>query len=221
MVYSHIHLYKDMHNLKDNAAVKAKKGFGTTFPYRPLNRRTHCRPGRRSYRANPSSGDRPRNGEYSPRLLLEKGHDVHAVELDSESIDYLRSHLPELGKQAAQSRLLCLELRDPVPRKDSRFCLTGNYPYNISSQIFFRLLEYKDQIPLCTGMLQRSGTAVASKRTETYGILSVLLQAWYDVEYLFTVNEHASLPPKVKSGVIRLRRNSRTNLGCDEESSSK
>ncbi len=218
MVYSHIHLYKDMHNLKDNAAVKAKKALGQHF----LTDLSIA--ARIADTADEAIGQIPLL-EIGPgmgvltRLLLEKGHDVHAVELDSESIDYLRSHLPELGNKLHKADFLRLELETLFP-KGQPFCLTGNYPYNISSQIFFRLLEYKDQIPLCTGMLQREvAQRLASKPgPKTYGILSVLLQAWYDVEYLFTVDEHVfSPPPKVKSGVIRLRRNSRTNLGCDEE----
>ena len=99
------------------------------------------------------------------------------------------------------------------------FCLIGNYPYNISSQIFFRVLEAKDRIPLCSGMLQRevAERLAAKEGGRTRGILSVLLQAWYDIEYLFTVGETVfNPPPKVKSAVIRLRRNAVEHLDCDE-----
>ena len=100
------------------------------------------------------------------------------------------------------------------------FVLTGNYPYNISSQIFFKMLDYRDLIPCCTGMLQKE---VAERLTsapgkKSYGILSVLLQAWYDTEYLFTVPESVfNPPPKVKSAVVRFRRNETTDLGCNEK----
>ncbi|MBQ7987940.1 MAG: 16S rRNA (adenine(1518)-N(6)/adenine(1519)-N(6))-dimethyltransferase, partial [Bacteroidaceae bacterium] len=99
------------------------------------------------------------------------------------------------------------------------FVLTGNYPYNISSQIFFKMLDYKDLIPCCTGMIQKEVAERIAARpgTKAYGILTVLIQAWYRVEYLFTVHEHVfNPPPKVKSAVIRLTRNDTAALGCDE-----
>ena len=97
--------------------------------------------------------------------------------------------------------------------------LIGNYPYNISSQIFFKMLEYKEYIPYCSGMIQKEvGERLAAQPgSKAYGILGILVQLWYDVEYLFTVSEHVfSPPPKVKSAVVRMRRNSRTQLECDE-----
>ena len=103
---------------------------------------------------------------------------------------------------------------------DAPFCVIGNYPYNISSQIFFKILEYKDRIPVCSGMIQKEvAERIASKPgKKAYGILSVLLQAYYDIEYLFTVDEHVfNPPPKVKSAVIRMTRNKRRRLDCDEE----
>ena len=99
------------------------------------------------------------------------------------------------------------------------FVLTGNYPYDISSQIFFKMLDNRDLIPCCTGMIQREvALRIASQPgTKAYGILSVLIQAWYDVEYLFTVDEHVfNPPPKVKSAVIRMTRNAVDHLDCDE-----
>lgn len=98
--------------------------------------------------------------------------------------------------------------------------LTGNYPYNISSQIFFKMLDYKDLIPCCTGMIQKEVAERIAARpgNKTYGILSVLIQAWYSVEYLFTVHEHVfNPPPKVKSAVIRMTRNETKELGCNEQ----
>ena len=99
------------------------------------------------------------------------------------------------------------------------FVLTGNYPYDISSQIFFKMLDNKELIPCCTGMIQRevAQRMASAPGTKAYGILSVLIQAWYNVEYLFTVDEHVfNPPPKVKSAVIRLTRNEVMDLGCDE-----
>lgn len=149
------------------------------------------------------------------QFLLEKGRELKCVELDTESVNYLKINFPSLPVIEADFLRLPLEQVYPGP-----FCLTGNYPYNISSQIFFKLLDYKDQIPLCTGMLQRevAERICAAPGSRTRGILSVLLQAWYDCEYLFTVSEHVfNPPPKVKSGVLRLRRNSVKELGCDEK----
>jgi 16S rRNA (adenine1518-N6/adenine1519-N6)-dimethyltransferase len=101
-----------------------------------------------------------------------------------------------------------------------QFMLTGNYPYNISSQIFFKMLDYKEFIPYCSGMIQKEvGERLAAKPgTKAYGILSIFIQLWYDVEYLFTVDENVfSPPPKVKSAVVLMKRNERTSLECDEE----
>ncbi len=147
------------------------------------------------------------------QFLMQKDRPLKCIELDSESVAYLHALYPDLD--VLEADFLTLDLSDLFP---GQFCLTGNYPYNISSQIFFKLLEYKDRIPLCTGMLQRevAERICAAPGTKTRGILSVLLQAWYDCEYLFTVSEHVfNPPPKVKSGVLRLTRNNVTDLGCD------
>ena len=151
------------------------------------------------------------------QYLLPKGRPVKVVEIDTESVDYLKEHMPQLGEDILEDDFL----RMPLDRifGGEPFVLTGNYPYNISSQIFFRMLEYRDLIPCCTGMIQREVALrmAAAPGSRTYGILSVLLQAWYDIEYLFTVDEHVFCPPpKVKSAVIRLTRNSVTSLPCQE-----
>ena len=151
------------------------------------------------------------------QFLLDAGHDLTVVELDSESVTYLNDKFPQLRERIIEHDFLKLNLQKLYG--DRHFNIIGNYPYNISSQIFFKVLDYKDQIDCCSGMLQRE---VAQRIAEppgskTYGILSVLLQAWYDIEYLFTVDEHVfNPPPKVKSGVIRLKRNNVTDLDCDE-----
>lgn len=151
------------------------------------------------------------------QYLLPKGRPVKVVEIDTESVAYLKEHMPQLGEDILEDDFL----RMPLDRifSGEPFVLTGNYPYNISSQIFFRMLEYRDLIPCCTGMIQREVALrmAAAPGSRTYGILSVLLQAWYDIEYLFTVDEHVFCPPpKVKSAVIRLTRNNVTSLPCQE-----
>lgn len=151
------------------------------------------------------------------QFLLEMGLDLTVVELDSESVDYLEVAYPQLHGRIIGEDFLKMNLKKLYG--DRPFCVIGNYPYNISTQIFFKILDYRDQVACCSGMLQRE---VAQRIAEppgskTYGILSVLLQAWYDIEYLFTVDEHVfNPPPKVKSGVIRLVRNDVTDLGVDE-----
>lgn len=150
------------------------------------------------------------------QFLLEKNHDLMVVELDTESVDYLKANFPKLDGKIIEGDFLKMDLGKLYPGK---FCIIGNYPYNISSQIFFKVLDYRDQVACCSGMLQKevAERIAAAPGSKTYGILSVLLQAWYDIEYLFTVPEHVfNPPPKVKSGVIRLVRNSVTDLGCDE-----
>lgn len=154
------------------------------------------------------------------QFLLEIGHDVIVAEIDTESVEYLTAAYPQM---AAEGRILeCDFLKtnlNQVVTGEKPFCVIGNYPYNISSQIFFHVLEYKDRINCCSGMLQRevAERLAAKPGTKARGILSVLLQAWYDVEYLFTVSEHVfNPPPKVKSGVIKMVRNNVTDLGCDE-----
>lgn len=147
---------------------------------------------------------------------LYKRDGFKAVEIDSESVDYLLLNYPGIGPKIISGDFLNLPL-DAIFK--DQFTLVGNFPYNISSQIFFRVLENCDRIPAVVCMIQKE---VAERIAEgpgskTYGILSVLLQAKYDIEYLFTVGEGAfNPPPKVKSAVIRLRRNDVKELGCDE-----
>lgn len=151
------------------------------------------------------------------QYLLPKGRPVKVVEIDTESVAYLRENMPQLGENILGDDFLRMPLDQVFGGQP--FVLTGNYPYNISSQIFFRMLEYRDLIPCCTGMIQRevAQRMAAGPGSRTYGILSVLLQAWYSVEYLFTVDEHVFCPPpKVKSAVIRLTRNEVSSLPCNE-----
>ena len=151
------------------------------------------------------------------QYLLPKGRPVKVVEIDTESVAYLKENMPQLGENILGDDFLRMPLDQVFGGQP--FVLTGNYPYNISSQIFFRMLEYRDLIPCCTGMIQRevAQRMAAGPGSRTYGILSVLLQAWYSVEYLFTVDEHVFCPPpKVKSAVIRLTRNEASSLPCNE-----
>lgn len=154
------------------------------------------------------------------RFLLEKhpADKLTLAEIDTESVEWLKSHLPEPQPRIVEGDFLQMDLDSLFPGSDD-FCVIGNYPYNISSQIFFRVLDYRTRIVCCSGMLQRevAERLAAAPGTKARGILSVLLQAWYDVEYLFTVSEKVfNPPPKVKSGVVRLTRNGRTDLGIDE-----
>lgn len=149
--------------------------------------------------------------------LMDRGRELKLVELDAESVSYLRAAYPSLGDNLIEGDFLKMPLDRIFGGKP--FVLTGNYPYNISSQIFFHMLEYKNYVPMCTGMIQREvALRLASPPgNKDYGILSVLLQAWYDVEYLFTVEPGVfNPPPKVRSAVIRMTRNATADLGCDE-----
>ncbi len=152
------------------------------------------------------------------QFLLRRGDiALYGAEVDRESVAYLKEHYPQFTPRLLEGDFLAMPLAEKFP---DGVKIIGNFPYNISSQIFFKVLENRDLVPEVVGMVQRE---VAMRIAEppgsrTYGILSVLLQAWYDIEYLFTVSEGVfNPPPKVKSAVIRLRRNSTQTLGCDEK----
>ena len=156
-------------------------------------------------------------GVLTQYLLEREDIDLKLVEIDSESVEYLLTHFQGMQGRLMEADFLTLPLERIFP---GDFCVIGNFPYNISSQIFFKVLDHKDHIPQVVGMVQKEvAERIAEKPgSKTYGILSVLLQAWYDIEYLFTVGSGCfAPPPKVESAVIRLRRNSRTSLGCDEK----
>ena len=159
----------------------------------------------------------PGTGVLTKYLLQDPDIALKVVELDSESVRYLLEHYPKLAPNLYEADFLKLDLRKLFP---DCFAIIGNFPYNISSQIFFKVLDYRDQVPEVVCMIQKevAERMAAGPGSKTYGILSVLMQAWYDIEYLFTVGEGAFLPPpKVKSAVIRLTRNGRGALDCDEE----
>ena len=157
----------------------------------------------------------PGMGVLTQFLLKDPNIQLTAIEIDRESVAYLKEWYPEL--HLIEGDFLKIDLNIIYP--EGEFNVIGNYPYNISSQIFFKVLEYKDRIPVCSGMIQKEvAERIASKPgKKAYGILSVLLQAYYDIEYLFTVDEHVfNPPPKVKSAVIRMTRNKRRRLDYDE-----
>ena len=158
----------------------------------------------------------PGMGVLTQYLLERSDIDLKLVEIDSESVEYLLTHFQGMQGRLMEADFLTLRLEKIF---DGDFAVIGNFPYNISSQIFFKVLDYKDRIPEVVGMVQKevAERIAEGPGTKTYGILSVLLQAWYDIEYLFTVGSGCfAPPPKVESAVIRLKRNGRTSLGCDE-----
>ncbi len=152
------------------------------------------------------------------QFLMQKPRPLRVVELDDESVEFLRHKWPALEDSIIEDDFLKMHLDRTFDGQP--FVLTGNYPYNISSQIFFKMLDNKELIPCCTGMIQKevADRICAQPGTKAYGILSVLIQAWYKPEYLFTVEPHVfNPPPKVRSAVIRLTRNDTQALGCDEK----
>ena len=155
--------------------------------------------------------------DRSQYLLEREDIDLVMIEIDGESVDYLVSHFDKAEGRIIQGDYLKLDVGKLF---DGPYRVIGNFPYNISSQIFFKILEDKDRVPEVVCMIQKEvAERIAEKPgSKTYGILSVLLQAWYDIEYVLTVGPGAFVPPpKVHSAVIRLTRNSRTSLGCDEK----
>ena len=158
----------------------------------------------------------PGTGVLTRHLLLRKNIDLYLVEIDYESIDYLRQEFKELSERIVEGDILKLNLERLIP---GPFSIIGNFPYNISSQIFFKVLDHRDSVDQVVCMLQKEvADRICSKHgNKVYGILSVLLQAFYDIEYLFKVPPGVfTPPPKVMSAVIRLKRNQRKKLDCDE-----
>ncbi len=159
----------------------------------------------------------PGMGALTTFLLARTEFETHVVEIDRESVDYLNVHFPTLRGRIYEEDFLRMPLgklfAEPI-------AVVGNFPFNISSQIVFKVLDHMDQVPELVGMFQREVAQrfAGSPGNKDYGIISVLAQAYYDIEYLFTVDENEFIPvPKVKSGVIRMRRKFGTTLGCDEK----
>jgi len=159
----------------------------------------------------------PGTGVLTKYLLKQNFEKFVAVEIDRESAAFLRTNYPQLGEGLIEADLLKMDFASLF---SGQFSVIGNFPYNISSQILFRVLENHDQVNEAVGMFQKEVAVriAAPPGKKDYGILSVLLQAWYDIEYLFTVEPTVFIPPpKVQSAVIRLQRNSTTDLGCSEK----
>ena len=155
-------------------------------------------------------------GVLTQFLLQREDIVTYGAEIDSESIEYLHVHYPDFAERLTEGDFLKMDL---AATYGNRLKIIGNFPYNISSQIFFKVLENRDIVPECVGMIQKEVAVRLAEPpgSKEYGILSVLLQAWYDIEYLFTVGEKVfNPPPKVKSAVIRLTRNKTERLDCDE-----
>lgn len=157
----------------------------------------------------------PGMGVLTKYLLEDENINLTAIEFDTESVNYLKENYKQLN--IINGDFLKIDLKEICLE---RFCIIGNYPYNISNQIFFKLLDYRDDVFRLSGMVQKevAQRVCAKTKTKARGILSVLLQAFFDVEYLFEVPPSVFFPePKVDSAVIRLTRNSVSNLGCDYE----
>jgi 16S rRNA (adenine1518-N6/adenine1519-N6)-dimethyltransferase len=152
------------------------------------------------------------------KYLLEKPITTYVIEIDTESVTYLENNFPKLRGKIISKDFLKYNINETFEGK--QFGIIGNFPYNISTQIVFRMLEYRNQIPEFSGMFQKevAERICEKKGTKAYGILSVLVQAFYQADYLFTVDEHVfNPPPKVKSGVLRLRRKEDFSLPCGEK----
>lgn len=159
----------------------------------------------------------PGMGVLTQYLIKREDLDMKMVEIDTESVEYLLTHFPDMQGKLIEADYLKLNISKFFK---GQYRVIGNFPYNISSQIFFKILEDKDIVPEVVCMIQKevADRIAEGPGSKTYGILSVLLQAWYDIDYIVSVGPGAFCPPpKVKSAVIRLRRNSRTDLGCDEK----
>lgn len=159
----------------------------------------------------------PGMGVLTQYLITREDLNPKMIEIDTESVEYLLTHFSGMQGKLIEGDFLKLDVHRFF---GDRYRVIGNFPYNISSQIFFKILDDKDRIPEVVCMIQKEvADRIAEKPgSKVYGILSVLLQAWYDIEYVLSVGPGAfAPPPKVKSAVIRLRRNGRTSLGCDEK----
>ncbi len=170
-----------------------------------------------SYKNNNVLEIGPGTGILTKYLLNVNGINIFVIEIDKESVEYLKNHFPKLKDKIISSDFLKYDLNKIFPDK---FSIIGNLPYNISSQIFFKILDYRNKITKVICMLQKEVAERISSPcgSKKYGILSVLMQAYYDIKYLFTVNENSFYPqPKVKSAVLSLSRNNTLKLNCNEE----
>ncbi|WP_321280206.1 16S rRNA (adenine(1518)-N(6)/adenine(1519)-N(6))-dimethyltransferase RsmA [Marinifilum fragile] len=196
--------------------VRAKKNLGQHF-LKDLNIAKKIVAGLKADNVSKILEIGPGMGVLTQYLLQNDAFETHVVEIDTESVAYLKENYPNLSDRIIGEDFLKYDLSKIF---NESFAVIGNFPYNISSQIFFKILEHRDQIPEVVGMIQKevAERMSAVPGNKTYGILSVLMQAFYDIEYLFTVSEKVfDPPPKVKSAVIRMVRNTTSNLECDEK----
>ena len=214
-VYSNVNSQKCLTTLYYLTLVRAKKHLGQHF-LKDLSIAQRIADSLPEGYALPVLEIGPGMGVLSQFLLQNHQITFKAVEIDRESVDYLHVKFPEM--EVIEGDFLKMDL---APLFDGKpFAIIGNFPYNISSQIFFRVLENRDRIPYVVGMIQKevAERIAAPHGNKTYGITSVLLQAFYSIDYLFTVHEHVfDPPPKVKSAVISLTRNTTKQLDCDEK----
>lgn len=202
-------------------AVKAKKHLGQHFlrDLKAAERIVSLLSGHGGYHKVLEIG--PGMGVLTQYLLPQGKFETHVVEIDTESVNYLQKHYPDLSPRIHSQDFLKMNLEEVLSLgPDEKIAIIGNFPYNISTQIFFHALEFRQQVTEIVCMLQKEvAQRIASPEgNKDYGILSVFLQAFYDIEYVFTVLPGAFIPPpKVDSGIIRLRRNSRTSLPCNEK----
>jgi len=195
--------------------VRAKKNLGQHF-LKDLNIAKKIVDSLQANQINKVLEIGPGMGVLTQYLLPNKSYETHVVEIDTESVAYLKENYPELDGRIIGEDFLRYDLSKLF---DEPFVIIGNFPYNISSQIFFKVLDYRDQIPEVVCMIQKevAERMSAKPHCKAYGILSVLMQAFYDIDYLFTVGtEVFNPPPKVKSAVIRMSRNTTTELKCSE-----
>ncbi|MGQ1908773.1 16S rRNA (adenine(1518)-N(6)/adenine(1519)-N(6))-dimethyltransferase RsmA [Marinifilum sp. RC60d5] len=196
--------------------VRAKKNLGQHF-LKDLNIAKKIVAGLKAEEVSKVLEIGPGMGVLTQYLLQNDKFETHVVEIDTESVIYLKENYPELSDRIIGEDFLKYDLSTLFSEP---FAIIGNFPYNISSQIFFKVLQHRDQIPEVVGMIQKevAERMSAAPGNKTFGILSVLMQAFYDIEYLFTVSEKVfDPPPKVKSAVIRMKRNATARLECDEK----
>jgi 16S rRNA (adenine1518-N6/adenine1519-N6)-dimethyltransferase len=197
--------------------VRPKKSLGQHFLHDQNTARKIVESLKVKEGANPVLEIGPGMGVLTQYLVTNDKLNLKLIEIDRDSVKYLHKHYPAMGENIVEGDFLAIELKKVF---DSTFAIIGNFPYNISSQIFFKVLEHRDQVDQVVCMLQKEvADRIAEKPgSKTYGILSVLLQAYYTVQYLFKVPPGAfTPPPKVMSAVIRLERNQTVKLGCDEQ----
>lgn len=196
--------------------VRAKKNLGQHF-LKDLNIAKKIVAGLKADNVSKVLEIGPGMGVLTQYLLQKDAFETLVVEIDTESVAYLKENYPNLSDRIIGEDFLKYDLSKIF---NESFAVIGNFPYNISSQIFFKILEHRDQVPEVVGMIQKevAERMSAVPGNKTYGILSVLMQAFYDIEYLFTVSEKVfDPPPKVKSAVIRMTRNTTSDLECDEK----